>query len=153
MPTMYDVPVNQLIEEMAISLKEIKEIQPPSWASFVKTGMHKERAPARDDWWHIRCAAVLRKVRTLECVGVEKLRTKFGGRKNRGHQPEHFFKGSGNIIRKSLQQLEAAGLIKKGQKGTHKGRVITPKGVALIDQAAVKVYKHTAHKIPAKSDG
>ncbi|MBW2968126.1 30S ribosomal protein S19e [Candidatus Woesearchaeota archaeon] len=151
MPTMYDVPVNDLIEEVAKSLNDFKEIQAPSWASIVKTGMHKERPPVRDDWWHVRCAAVLRKVRVLECVGVEKLRAKYGGRKRRGHKTEHFYKASGNIIRKALQQLEAAGLVKKGEKGAHKGRIITPKGVAVLDQAAVKLYKRFMAENKAKA--
>ncbi len=141
MPTMYDVPVNDLIEEAAKELQKVDEIKPPSWSVFVKTGVHKERPPARSDWWFIRCAAVLRSVRELGPVGVQKLRTKYGGRKRRGHQTEHFYKGSGNILRKALQQLEAAGLIKKGEAGTRKGRIITPQGTSLLDKAAVKLYK------------
>lgn len=141
MPTMYDVPVNDLLEEVAKDLQNIDTIRPPEWASVVKTGIHKERPPQREDWWYMRCAAILRNVRRLQCVGVEKLRTKYGGRQRRGHKTEHFAKGSGNIIRKVLQQLEAAELIKKGEKGVHKGRVITPKGISLLDKAAVKLYK------------
>ncbi len=141
MPTMFDVPVNDLIEEAAKDLQKVPEIKPPEWSVFVKTGTHKERPPKREDWWFIRCAAVLRSVRKLGPVGVQKLRTKYGGKKSRGHKPEHFYKGSGNIIRKVLQQLEAAGLIKKAEKETRKGRVITPKGVSLLDKAAVRIYK------------
>ncbi|MBI5880789.1 30S ribosomal protein S19e [archaeon] len=141
MPTMHDVPVNILIEEVAKELHNFNEIKPPVWTVFVKTGMHKERPPKRADWWYVRAAAVLRSVRRLGPVGVEKLRGKYGGRKNMGHKTEHVFKGSGSIIRKVLQQLESAGLIKKGEKGVHKGRIITPKGISLMDKAAVKLYK------------
>jgi small subunit ribosomal protein S19e len=141
MPTMHDVPVNDLVEEVAKDLKEVAEIKPPEWAAYVKTGTHKERPPKKEDWWHVRCAAVLRSVRKLGPVGVQKLRTKYGGRKRRGHKTEHFRKGSGNILRKALQQLEAAGLIKKQDMGVHKGRIITPRGVSLIDKAAVRLYK------------
>jgi small subunit ribosomal protein S19e len=141
MPTMYDVPVNDLIEEVAKELKDNGSIKPPEWATYAKTGTHKERPPVREDWWYVRCAAVLRSVRKLGPVGVQKLRTKYGGRKRRGHKPEHFYKGSGNVLRKALQQLESAGMIKKGEKGTHKGRIITPLGVSIIDKAAVKLYK------------
>ncbi|MBW2997158.1 30S ribosomal protein S19e [Candidatus Woesearchaeota archaeon] len=140
MPTMYDVPVNDLIEEVANDLQKIKEIKAPEWAVFVKTGVHKERPPKRQDWWYVRCAAVLRSVRKLGPVGVQKLRTKYGGRKRRGHKKEHFYKGSGNVLRKALQQLEAAGLIKKEEKSIRKGRIITPKGVSIIDKAAVRLY-------------
>ena len=141
MPTMFDVPVNDLIEEVAKDLKQFDAIKPPEWAAYVKTGVHKERPPKRHDWWHVRCAAVLRSVRKLGPVGVQKLRTKYGGRKRRGHKTEHFYKGSGNVIRKALQQLEAAELIKKGEAGAHKGRVATPKGISHIDKAAVRLYK------------
>ena len=140
MPTMYDVPVNDLIEEVANDLQKIKEIKAPEWAVFVKTGVHKERPPKRQDWWYVRCAAVLRSVRKLGPVGVQKLRTKYGGRKRRGHKKEHFYKGSGNVLRKALQQLEAAGLIKKEEKSIRKGRIITPKGVSIIDKASVRLY-------------
>ena len=141
MPTMHDVPVNILIEEVAKELHNFNEIKPPVWTVFVKTGMHKERPPKRADWWYVRAAAVLRSVRRLGPVGVEKLRGKYGGKKNMGHKTEHVFKGSGSIIRKVLQQLESAGLIKKGEKGVHKGRLITPKGISLMDKAAVRLYK------------
>ena len=147
MPTMFDVPVNDLIEEVAKDLQKIDQIKPPEWSTFAKTGTHKERPPKRQDWWFVRCSAILRSVRKLGPVGVQKLRTKYGGRKRRGHKPEHFYKGSGNVIRKALQQLEAAELIKKDEKGGRKGRVITPKGVSLIDKASVKLY--TPRKAPA----
>lgn len=148
MPTIFDVPVNDLIEEVAKDLQKANEIKPPEWSSFVKTGIHKERPPKRSDWWYVRCAAVLRSVRKLGPVGVQKLRTKYGGRKRRGHKPEHFYKGSGNILRKALQQLEAAGLIKKVEKDIKKGRVITPKGISLLDKAAVRIYKPAKRQAP-----
>ena len=50
-------------------------------------------------------------------IGVSKLRTKYGGKKNRGHKPEHFYKGSGSVARKVLQQFETitVGIILIGQ--------------------------------------
>ena len=138
---LYDVEPIELIEKTAEELKKIEAIKPPIWASFVKTGMHKERPPARDDWWYIRAAAILRAVRKSGPVGVQKLRTKYGGKKGRGHKPEHFYRGSGNIIRKILQQLEKAELIKKGEKGVHKGRVVTPKGISMLDKVADSIAK------------
>ena len=152
MPTIFDVPVNDLLEEVAKELQNISEIQPPEWAFFVKTGVNRERHPARKDWWFMRSAAILRSVRLLGPIGVSKLRTKYGGTKNRGHKPERFCKASGNIIRKSLQQLEKAGLVKQVEKGVHKGKVITPKGVSLLDKTAVKIYKSTKSKAPVKKE-
>ena len=140
MPTMYDADPQQLILETAEELKNIPEIKPPAWVSFVKTGMHKERPPMDNDWWYMRTASVLRTVYRLGPVGVSKLRTKYGGKKNRGVKKEHFYKGSGNILRKSLQQLEKAGFVKFAEKGVHKGRIITPKGKSFLDKIANQIY-------------
>lgn len=129
----------------ADELKKQKIVQPTDWAKFVKTGHHKERLPDDPDWWYHRSAAVLRSIAKLGPVGTEKLRTKFGGLKGRGHKPEHFYKASGSIIRKILQQLEKAGLIKQVAKGVHKGRVLTPQGVSFLDKIAVQIAKK-AHK-------
>ena len=141
MPTIYDVYPNELIEKAAKQLKEMPEIQPPEWATFVKTGVHKERVPADKDWWYARAAAVLRSVYRLGPIGVNKLKTKYGGKQRRGHKPSRFKKGSGNIIRKCLQQLEKAGLIKNIEKGQHKGRKITPKGISFLDKIAGEIAK------------
>ncbi|PIU30130.1 30S ribosomal protein S19e [Candidatus Woesearchaeota archaeon CG07_land_8_20_14_0_80_44_23] len=130
---------SQIIPVVAEELKKIGEIKAPQWANFVKTGVHKERPPMQRDWWHIRAAAVLLSVGKLGPVGVSKLRTKYGGRKNNGYSPEHFYRGSGSIARKILQQLEGAGLVEKGKKGIHKGRIITKKGVELVKAAEKKV--------------
>lgn len=138
MVSVYDVSQNELIEKVAEELKKDSAIQPPAWASFAKTGVHKERVPARSDWWYVRAAAVLRSVYAAGPVGVSKLRTKYGGKKNRGHKTEHFYKGSGSIIRKALQQLESAGLVAKAA-AEKKGRVLTPKGHALLHRAALGI--------------
>ena len=141
MTTMYDIEAQQLILKAAEELKKVPEIQPPIWAPFVKTGMHKQRAPANDNWWYMRSASVLRTIYRMGPIGVSKLRTKYGGKKNRGVKKEHFYKGSGNILRKSLQQLEKAGFVKFAEKGVHKGRIITPKGRAFLDKIAFSIKK------------
>lgn len=132
---------NALIANVAKKLENIEQIQPPVWASFVKTGVHKERAPQQADWWYLRCAAVLRKVALMGPIGVSKLRVQYGGRKNRGHKPDIFRKGSGSILRNALQQLEAAGLVKQDDIKGHKGRVITAQGESLLDKAVLEVQQ------------
>ncbi len=134
-----NAPINKLIENSAVELKKMDSITAPEWAKFVKTGAHKERVPSNEDWWYTRAAAILRKVYKLGPVGTSKLRIKFGGKKARGHKPEKFYKGSGNIIRKILQQLESAELIKQTKKGVHHGRVLTPKGQSFLN----KISKET----------
>ncbi len=136
---MYDVDATELIDGIAEELKKVEAVKPPEWAIFVKTGVHKERPPVREDWWYVRAASVLRKVRLMGPIGVSKLRTLYGGKQSRGYKGEVFKRASGNIIRKILQQLQKAELIKQGDKGVHKGRVATPKGIKFIDDIAKKI--------------
>jgi len=130
-----------LIRKVATYLKENKVVDPPSWAMFVKTGVHKERPPQDPDWWYIRAAAIMRKLYLKGPIGVSRLRTMYGGRQRRGHKPPKFSKGSGAIIRKILQQLEAAELVQKADK---KGRILTPKGRELLEEAAKVMLKAEA---------
>lgn len=134
---------NELIKRAAAELKKGKLVSPPEWSKLVKTGHHKERLPEDNDWWYVRSAAILRSVARLGPIGTEKLRTKYGGKKNRGNKPEHVYKASGSVIRKSLQQLENSGLIVQTEKGVHKGRVLTPKGVSFLDKLAVAIMKES----------
>src|SRR3989344_6868545 len=136
--SIYDVDPNELIEKTAEELKKINEVKPVEWAAYVKTGVHKERPPQREDWWYIRAASILRKLVRYGPIGVSKLRRKYGGSKNRGVKPEHFYKGSGNIIRKILQQLEKAELIKNVKEGK-KGRILTKKGKEFLNNIASQI--------------
>jgi small subunit ribosomal protein S19e len=147
MATIYDVDSNALIERAAEKLKSVDSVKPPKWAGFVKTGVHKERRPIRTDWWYVRAAAVLRTVYRLGPVGVSKLRKKYGGRKRRGFKPAHQYPASGNILRKVLQQLEKAKLIKSELKSLHKGRLITPEGKSFLDKIAVEISKEKKRQI------
>ena len=136
MVTPYDVDPGKLIEKLAEELKKIENIVAPEWAKFAKTGAGKERPPVEKDWWHTRAASVMRKVYLSGPIGVSKLRKKYSAKKNRGHKPERVYVGSGNILRKILQQLEKAELLKYVEKGVHKGRIVTGKGEKLLNQAA-----------------
>jgi len=136
-----EVYPNELIEKVAEELKKIDTIKPPMWASLVKTGAHKARPPRNKDWWYQRAAAVLRTIAILGPIGVSKLRTKYGGKKRRGHKPPEFRKGSGSILRKVLQQLDKAELTKLDDKSKKKGRVIAPKGNSLLDRISVQISK------------
>ena len=136
-----DAPTQELIEKVAEKLKKIEAIKPPEWSKFVKTGVHKERPPVREDWWYVRASAILRSIYKLGPIGVSKLRIKYGGIKNRGFASEHFYKGSGSIIRKIIQQLEKAGLIKQESKGVHKGRVLTREGLELLKKSVEEIKK------------
>src|SRR3989338_3752249 len=126
--------VQEQIIKTSEELKKFNEIKPPEWTKFVKTGTSKARPPVEKDWWYIRAASILRKADKLGPIVVNKLRVKYGSKKRRGHKPAHFYKAGGSIIRKLLQQLETAGLLKQPEKGIYKGRKITPKGRSLLSK-------------------
>jgi len=146
MVTALEVPADRLIQKLAVYLKDnVPEITPPKWALFVKTGCFKEKPPEDPDWWYYRAASILRKLyKAGRPVGLSELRREYGGRKNRGSKPERAYRAPGNAIRKILQQLEAAQLIKK----TREGRVLTPQGRALLDRLAVEIALEYARENP-----
>lgn len=133
MTTVYDVPANLLIPQVAKQLRAMGALETPEWAAFVKTGITREKPPVEADWWDTRVAAVLRFVYLNGPVGTEKVREQFGGAQDRGSLPTKAKKGSGSVARKALQQLEAAGLI---ESQAAKGRVVTGPGRSLLDNAA-----------------
>lgn len=117
---------------LAEKLKDIKEIEAPEWSYFVKTGTSRQRAPTEEDFWQKRAASILRQLYLNGVVGVERLRTRYGGRKNRGVRPAKFRKSSGKIIRLILQQLEKAALVEQ-VKDLQFGRRLTKKGKDFLD--------------------
>ena len=145
MTTVYDVPATPLIEEVAKQLSKNDSVVTPEWAPFVKTGVHREKPPVDEAWWHTRVAAVLRKVYTDGPIGTERLREHFGGFRDRGSKPNKAVKGSGSIARKALQQLEAGGLVQNVQS---QGRVVTPAGRRLLDNAAHSVKQSLVKVTP-----
>lgn len=136
MVTVYDVPAEQLIAKVAAKLREIETIKPPEWAEFVRTGRHTERSPVQKDWWYTRSASILRKVAIKGPIGTSRLAEEYGGFADRGSRPNKAVKGSRNIARKSIMQLEASGLVAKNK---NKGRIVTSKGQKLLDAAAKEV--------------
>ncbi len=144
MTTVFDIPPAVLINKAAEELKTFEPITPPDWAAFVKTGVHKQAPPNQEDWWYIRTASVLRRVYIDGPVGVQRMRTFYGGNRDRGSNPYQFRKGSGSVLRKALQQLEEAGLIERA--GT--GRVVSAKGRSFIDGIAHTLKESVAEKVP-----
>jgi len=120
-------------------------VQTPAWASLAKTGTHVEKQPQNPNWWYIRSASILRKVYVHGPIGIEKLRSDYGGRKDFGVKPEHAVKAGGSNIRKVLQQLEAAGLV---QTARPKGRTMTPKGRKLLQEVAEDLHKELVKAVP-----
>jgi small subunit ribosomal protein S19e len=136
MVTAREVPPERLISELSEHLKkDVKEVKPPDWSRFVKTGSSREKPPDDPEWWYTRAASVLRKVCLNQPIGVAKLRKQYGGRVDTGVEPEHSRKGGGSNLRSILQQLEEAKLVEK----TSRGRVLTPRGSSLVDRTSDKI--------------
>ncbi|NCA73990.1 MAG: 30S ribosomal protein S19e [Gammaproteobacteria bacterium] len=137
MVTVYDVPAEKLILKAAEKLKGNDKISPPEWAEYVKTGRHTEKAPMQEDWWYTRSASILRKLYVKGPMGSSRLAAEYGGFSDKGSMPNGAVKGSRNIARKCMMQLEAAGLLVSKDK---QGRAISPAGQSLLDNAAKEVY-------------
>ena len=137
MVTVYDVPAEKLILKAAEKLKGDDNITPPEWAEYVRTDRHTEKAPTQDDWWFTRSASILRKLYIKGPMGTSRLAAEYGGYADKGSKPNRAVKGSRNIVRKCMIQLEAAGLLVSVEK---QGRNISPAGQSLLDNAAKEVY-------------
>lgn len=144
--TPYDIPASKFIEKLAKYIREnIEEVQPPAWAAVAKTGSHVEKQPQDPDWWYTRSASLLRKVYVHGPVGIERLRSDYGGRKGFSVSLNHASKAGGSNLRKILQQLETAGLI---QTVRSKGRLMTPKGRKLLQEVSSDLHRELVKTIP-----
>lgn len=130
-------------KNLVSELKKIQEIQAPEWSSYVKTSVAKTRPTTDPDFWYLRTAAILRQLAIKGVIGVNRLKTRFGAKKNRGGKPSRFKKASGKIIRTILQQLEQANLVEKVNAQQH-GRRLTQHGREFI--SSIKIENKTPKK-------
>ena len=140
-----DVPPAALLPRLAAELKSRSAVAPPSWAAFVKTGVHKQRAPVDPEWWYLRSASVLRKLYLRGAVGVTRLSSEYGGKRDRGSAPYHARLGSRSVAREIVQQLEKAGLV---QPTKGKGRRVTASGQKLLDSVSRELLRALATNRP-----
>ncbi len=140
-----DVPASALLPRLAAELKSRSAVAPPEWASFVKTGVHKQRAPYDREWWYLRSASVLRKVYLKRAIGVMRLSAEYGGKRDRGSAPYHARQGSRAIVREIVQQLEKAGLLQPYQG---RGRRVTAAGQKLLDGVSRDLLRSMAASRP-----
>ncbi|MCI4323711.1 MAG: 30S ribosomal protein S19e [Thermoplasmata archaeon] len=145
MPETTDVPATALLPKLAAELRTRPAVTPPVWAGFVKTGVHKERAPTQPDWWYMRSASVLRKISLKGPVGVTRLSQEYGGKRDRGSSPYHARTGSRSITREIVQQLEKAGLVKANK---NRGRQLTAQGMKVLSAVSRTTLKELADKQP-----
>jgi len=136
MVSAHDVPSAKLISALAEQMKSLPAVQEPDWAKWVKTGSHAERPPINADWWFTRAASLMRKLYLHGPIGLSDLRRAYGGSKALHYNPKHHRDAGGSSIRRILKQLEQAELVAK----TPKGRVLSPKGRALLDKASNEIF-------------
>ena len=129
----------KFIPALAEALKKIPEFEIPEWAQYVKSAPGKERPADDEDFWYKRSASILRQIYIKGVVGVNRLRTKYGSKKNRGFAPERYSKAGGKIIRTILQQADKAGLTEiakdiRGVRSKRPGRTLTEKGKKFLEE-------------------
>jgi len=134
----YELDSREYNLKLADALKKIPEFEQPEWSKFVKSGPAKERPIEDPDFWHKRAASILRQIYRKKLLGVNRLRTKYGSKKNRGYAPEKYKRAGGKIIRTILQQSDKANfteIIKtvKGVKSKKPGRQLTEKGIKFLE--------------------
>tara|TARA_B100000949_G_C13913432_1_gene297797 strand:- start:6 stop:461 length:456 start_codon:yes stop_codon:yes gene_type:complete len=148
LPTVYDIPPDILIERLTESMKKIRQISPPTWTAYVKTGSHTQRPSQQEGWWYTRCASLLRKVYINGPIGLTDLESVYGGKKRVGYSGAGHRDAGGSIIRKGLQQLDSAGLV---MHDGIKGRIITDKGRSLLDKLSTELFKELVKENPLLS--
>ena len=145
MAKVYDVPANDLITKLAEVLKT-EDIPAPSWSLFVKTGAHADKPPQKSDWWHTRCASILRKIYFHGPISVNELRTIYGdGKRNMYYGARHHKDASGAIIRNAMHGLEKLGYVEKVEK---KGRVLSRQGMQKLDKMSTEILNEMIQKTP-----
>jgi small subunit ribosomal protein S19e len=130
MANVYEIEPALLVKAAAERLKE--KLKKPDYMNYVKSGAGRDRVPQDPDFWYIRSASILRQVYLNGPVGVSRLRTRYGNKKEGVVHKKHHVRASGSIIRDEMQQLEALNYVKK----TKEGRVITPAGRSFLDKIA-----------------
>ncbi len=136
--TIYELPAQEYNLKLAEALKKVPEFKMPAWVDFVKSGANKERPIEGPDFWYKRAASILRQIYVNKIVGVNRLRVRYGSKKNRGMKPERFMKSGGKIIRTILQQSDKAGFTEiakamRGIKGKKPGRQLTLSGKKFLE--------------------
>lgn len=134
----YEMNPQEYNIKLAEALKKIPEFEKPLWVEYVKSSPSKERPIDDPDFWYKRAASILRQIYRNKTKGVNRLRTKYGSRKNRGMRPEKFKRAGGKIIRTILQQSDKSGFTEivkkiKGVKEISPGRQLTEKGKKFLE--------------------
>lgn len=135
--TLRDVNAWRWVKTAAAHFKQEGKLFVPRCTELVKTSHGRERAPQKQDWFYIRCAAVLRAIYLRPGTGYGGLSKRFGNKKNRGSQPEITTKAARGLLHWACRSLEGLKLVTKGKEGGH---VITKEGRKKVDTIAFNVH-------------
>ena len=144
MAKVYDVPADMLIKKLTEILKS-EDLNPPTWISFVKTGVHADKPPQKVDWWYTRCASILRKIYLNGPISIADMRSIYGGGKARGYGIASHRYAGGAIIRNAVQGLEKLGYVEQVEK---KGRIVTKQGMKKLDNLSTEILKELIQTTP-----
>ena len=144
MAKVYDIPADMLIKKLTEILKS-EDINPPTWISFVKTGVHADKPPQKVDWWYTRCASILRKIYLNGPISIADMRSIYGGGKARGYGIASHRYAGGAIIRNAVHGLEKLGYVEKVEK---KGRIVTKQGMKKLDNISTEILKDLIQTTP-----
>ncbi len=139
MSTIYDVKASDLVGSTAEKLKGLIS-KPPEYISVAKSSSNRDRPPSSPDFWYMRSASILRQVYLNGPIGVSRLRTRYGGRKQHVVHRQHRARAGGSLITDSLRELEKAKLVKRSKLG----REITPQGRSMLDKISTELSKSRA---------
>lgn len=130
MSNVYEVKSADLVKVASQRLKE--KMKKPDYVNFVKSGPSKERVPQDPDFWFVRSASILRQVYLNGPIGVSRLRTRYGSKKEHVVHRHHHKQAGGSIIRDAMIELERIKLV----QNTKEGRIITAQGKSFLDKIA-----------------
>jgi len=145
MTTVFDIPADEFITKLADKLEKDDNIKTPEANIFSRTSVSRENPPIQSNWWYIRCASILRKIYLNNVIGTEKLKSMYGGKRDRGSKKYKTRAGSGTVVRRALQQLEKSGYVTK-VKG--KGRTLTSKGRSFLDKLSKDILNEIKSSYP-----
>ena len=144
MAKVYDIPADMFIKKLTEILKS-EDLNPPTWISFVKTGVHADKPPQKVDWWYTRCASILRKIYLNGPISIADMRSIYGGGKARGYGIASHRYAGGAIIRNAVHGLEKLGYVEKVEK---KGRIVTKQGMKKLDNISTEILKELIQTTP-----
>jgi small subunit ribosomal protein S19e len=130
MSNVYEVKSADLVKVASQRLKE--KMKKPDYVNFVKSGPSKERVPQDPDFYFVRSASILRQIYLNGPVGVSRLRTRYGSKKEHVVHRHHHKQAGGSIIRDAMIELERLKLV----QNTKEGRIITAQGKSFLDKIA-----------------